>query len=201
NLKAKKILTIHSNHFTSPYSFGSKIKEGIEPTLNNIDKVDAIIVLTPSQQKDLIKQFGNDHKFIYIPNTTTIPNIKYNNHSPVKTINIVSRYVAMKHHDHVIQAIAKFSNKIHQDSLKVNFYGEGPEKDKLKNLVEKLNLNKMITINDYVVNVDEIFQQADLTIFTSSYEGFGFTIIEAMANKTPVISYDINYGTKDIICR
>lgn len=198
---AKKILTIHSNHFNSPYVIGSTIKEGILPTLNNIDKVDSIVVLTKSQLKDLTTQFKNSEKFYYIPNTIKMPEEfdKKNYTSEIKKINIISRYVTMKHHEHVIKAIFEIKDKISLYPIELNFYGEGPEKENLKSLIKKLNLENIVSINDYVVDVDSVFREANLTIFTSSYEGFGLTIIESMANKTPVISYDINYGPKDII--
>ena len=200
--KAKKILTIHSNHFSSPYTIGSKIKDGIKITLDNIEKVNHVIVLTPSQLQDLTTQFGYKDKFFYIPNTINKPSdfnkIAFTSHNK-KKINIVSRYVSMKHHEHVIQAINKISDKISPGELEVNFYGEGPEKLNLQNIVKSLHLDKIININDYITDVDLVFKEADLTVFTSSYEGFGLTIIEAMANKTPVISYNINYGPRDII--
>ena len=37
------------------------------------------------------------------------------------------------------------------------------------------------------------------TILVSHIEGLPMVIIESMANKTPVICYDINYGPKDVI--
>ena len=201
NNKAIKILTIHSNHLKSPFTLGSEIKEGILPTLKNIDKVDAIIVLTKSQLLDLKAQFNNSEKFYYIPNTIQIPENfeKTNYNSKLKKVNIISRYVAMKHHDHIIKAISKIKGKFSDNDLEINFYGDGIEKENLKQLVKKLELQKIIKINNYIVDIDTIFRDSNLTIFTSSYEGFGLTIIEAMSNKTPVISYDINYGPRDII--
>lgn len=199
--KALKILTIHSNHLSKPFISGSPIKEGIQTTLNNINNVDTIIILTKSQLYDLVNQFGNAEKFYYIPNTIDYPENfnKKDYTTDVKTINIISRYVKMKNHEHVIHAISKIKNKIPKNSLKVNFYGEGENKENLIKLVNELNLNSIITINNYITNTNEKFRNADLTIFTSSYEGFGLTIIESMSNKTPVISYDIKYGPKDII--
>src|SRR5699024_11168689 len=48
-------------------------------------------------------------------------------------------------------------------------------------------------------NPKSVFQSASCSILTSLREGFGMVITESMAEGTPVISYLIKYGPKDII--
>src|SRR5690606_20527925 len=118
----------------------------------NIDNIDHIVVLTEKQKKDLIKLYGNADKFVVIPNTIdTIDNFnKITDYEKVRKINIISRYVSMKNHEHVIHAVDKIIKNNSAKNIEVNFYGIGPNKPNLQKLVKNLSLQRYINIYDYV---------------------------------------------------
>lgn len=200
--KALRFLTIHTNHYLPPYKFGSEIKKDISMTINNAKNVDGVIVLTNEQKDNIVRQFSSPEKYFVIPNTMKINTEFIKKKTDNKRyINIVSRYASTKQLDHIIIAIDKLLAKyqINRFLLEVNFYGIGSQEEKLKECVSKYSLNDVVSINSYVTDVEAVFREADITIMTSTYEGFSMTFLEAMSNKTPVISYDINYGPRDAV--
>lgn len=70
---------VHINHFESPFTYGSKVKPDHIDFLSNIDKLDALVVLTNDQKKDIEKQFGEHGNIFIIPNSmpyTDLPDMK-----------------------------------------------------------------------------------------------------------------------------
>ena len=78
--------------------------------------------------------------------------------------------------------------------------GEGEEKDKYLEYIEKHNI-KNIIVMDYMKKADlfEVFKSADYFITLSKEDIFGHTTIEAMANGLPVISSDRVVASRDLI--
>ena len=62
--------------------------------------------------------------------------------------------------------------------------GEGPDKDKLNTLKDKL-IGKVTT-----KEVSKHFNNSKVYIMTSNYEGFPLTTIEALAHGTPIVMFD-----------
>lgn len=85
--------------------------------------------------------------------------------------------------------------KIHLD-----FIGDGPDLEKLKLMVNEYKLNNVISIfgdksREYIY---KNLCNYDLFIQPSRFEGFGLTVVEAMAAKVPVLVSD-NEGPLQII--
>src|SRR5699024_12670644 len=62
-----------------------------------------------------------------------------------------------------------------------------------------LGLQNHVFLRGYTNDANRVFGESIVSILTSKYEAFSFAIIESFINKTSVISYDVNYGPKDII--
>ena len=82
--------------------------------------------------------------------------------------------------------------KILQDrnvSVKIEIAGNHPNATPYPALVRELGL-KSVSFVGFVPDSDmnTFYNQADLMVYTSKYEGFGFAPLEAMATRTPVIS-------------
>jgi len=78
--------------------------------------------------------------------------------------------------------------------------GEGPERDNLQRLINKLGLEKRITIMGKVDDHRklECYSAADMFVLPSLYEPFGIVLVEAMATECAVISTKVG-GIPEVV--
>ena len=202
NKKCAKIWRLHSNHLTAPFEIDSEIAPTVKTGLNNLEKIDAALLLTEQQKNDIEKRFGKSDKYHVISHAMepklkvgffSKPDINKNKNLAV----VISRYSAIKNLDHIIIAFKTVQQKLPEARLE--FWGQGSEKNKLQELINNYNLQQHIKLNDYTNNPHKVYQEGLFSILTSKTEGFSLSILESMANATPVISYDIRYGPHALI--
>ena len=80
----------------------------------------------------------------------------------------------------------------------LNILGEGPNRTKLEELIEKLELPDRIFLRGNVDDPENFLQNSLLYLHTASYEPFGLVLLEAMACGLPVVCAD-GGGNRDII--
>ncbi|MFB0565212.1 MAG: glycosyltransferase family 4 protein [Candidatus Aminicenantaceae bacterium] len=68
--------------------------------------------------------------------------------------------------------------------------GTGPEKDRLLELSNQLNLSDKIKFAGFIpdTNVGDYFNLCDVFVFNSTYETFGIVLAQAMAHGKPIVS-------------
>jgi len=76
--------------------------------------------------------------------------------------------------------------------------GEGPERKRLENLLEKLNLKQKIFLIGELKDASKYLKAFDLFIFPSRYEGLSITLIEALFAQIPILASDVG-GNKEIV--
>jgi glycosyltransferase involved in cell wall biosynthesis len=76
--------------------------------------------------------------------------------------------------------------------------GEGDQREILKNKINCLNLQSEVTLVGVKERVEEYLWQSDIYVHSAISEGFGLTLIEAMAAGLPVVSLD-GGGNRDFI--
>tara|TARA_B100000579_G_scaffold432371_1_gene449073 strand:- start:652 stop:1803 length:1152 start_codon:yes stop_codon:yes gene_type:complete len=84
-------------------------------------------------------------------------------------------------------------------NLKILILGEGEQRDKLKNLISKYNLQENIFLIGYKKNVFTYLKKAKGFILSSLWEDPGFVLVEAIYLNIPVISSDCPSGPKEIV--
>lgn len=106
--------------------------------------------------------------------------------------------------DNVIKAFNIANKKMQQIFLDVeislDIYGEGPQKQELKELISSLKLDSQIKLKGYVPNSElpNIMEHFDICILGSEMESFGVSAVEALAMGIPLIATDTD-GFKEVL--
>ena len=79
------------------------------------------------------------------------------------------------------------------------FIGEGPDKNNLINLSNSLGLKRRVKFLGFIKKLDEWYLNARFLALTSYFEGWPNVILEAMSCNCPVISFNCNFGPREII--
>lgn len=69
--------------------------------------------------------------------------------------------------------------------------GSGPEGASLKELTRALGVEKNISFEGWRDDLVSYYKTADLFLLTSNYEGYGMTVVEALAAGCPVLMTDV----------
>lgn len=203
HINIKRVAVFHNNHLKPPYNNNilEKVKDNprdnYKNSLNNIKKMNRIVLLTNEQKNDIESLFGKNKTFCVIPhaakNSIEKKTKEYNQYTAVT----LARLSDQKALHEAIKAFKLVVDKI--PKAKYYIYGSGKEKENLNQLIKELNLENNIKLKKYTNNPSKVYQSAACSLLTSNFEGFGMVITESMANGTPVISYDTKYGPNDII--
>lgn len=78
-------------------------------------------------------------------------------------------------------------------------YGYGSGQAELERLIEELGCGGRVRLEGYTSDPTGVFRNALASVYPTTTEGFGLSILEALSNGCPVISYDVNYGPREMI--
>jgi len=70
--------------------------------------------------------------------------------------------------------------------------GKGKLENELKQLSKSLGVENEIIFEGFVENPRKFMSKIDVFVLTSLWEGFGYVLVEAMANYKPTIAFDIS---------
>lgn len=179
----------------SQMAFQPISKETITLAKQVYSSIDSLITVSSALRDNIFKQIGFNS--IVIPNMVGSEFYFQENLSKNSTIRIIStgRLVFEKRFDLLISAMAN----IHQP-FELNIIGNGPEKNKLQQLIHKHHLEAQIHLLGYKTKPEivQLLQNSDLFILPSQSETFGVAYIEALACGLPIIATDCG-GPRDIV--
>lgn len=114
-------------------------------------------------------------------------------------IGIIGRLAPIKNHSFFLQAIEQVLAKTTK-SIKVFIVGDGEERQKIEEKVEKMNqrFENRIKMTSWVKDVGRFNAGLDIICLSSNNEGTPVSLIEAQAGNIPVVTTDVG-GVKDII--
>jgi len=99
---------------------------------------------------------------------------------------------------HKGQSIAIEAMKLTTGNETLDIYGDGPDKDKINELILNLQLERRVQIHPWNDDLLTLCQQHDAFIMASRHEGLGSVVIDIMRTKTPVISSNAG-GLVDLV--
>lgn len=178
------VITEHSSQINK-----EKINENLFKIASiTYNKADNLIVVSPSLGKMIYKNFNINP--LYIPNIVDLEVFKYEDKEESEFFNFVStgNLIKTKRMDLTIQAFYKaFKNN---PKVTLTIFGQGPEKIKLEDLINKYNLNSQVKLMGLCSreNIAEQLKQSDCFVLASQSETFGVAYTEALAIGVPVIA-------------
>ena len=203
--KVKLIATVHNNieaviNHKTPKSLVCLIKILIGDYLNRADKV---ICVSKGVSDHLYHYFnlkGNPKVIYYGLNSVYLSNktqkAKEFNQLQTKIILVISRLFPQKDIKTIIKAFELVKNKLPNSKLWI--VGDGPLKLKLKLLFNHLKL-KDVKFFGWIDNPIKMMRVSDIFVFSSHWEGFAYTIIEAMSQALPIVATDTPFGPREIL--
>jgi len=193
--KAKTIYTVHSSgleYYMPQLSFLTRYIYGNRCTIVAINK----------QMKSMIQDQHQLKNVEIIYNPVNVPELKNNylDFDEIKSefIIAVGRYdTNVKQFDKLIEAYAK--SILPRKKIELVILGTGKLKDELLELCDKNNLNHLVHFLGFKSNPYKYMAKAKFLVLTSAFEGFPMVLIESLACKTPVISFNCLTGPNEII--
>lgn len=190
---------IHAMHTRNHINtMNSAINRNYRDVLEDIEKPEAIIVLTKQQKRDIEERFGLAENVRVIPHTISLlpEKVRWQERNPLKVVAL-SRYSEEKRLDQMIEIFAQVVERMPTATLEI--YGFGAEKAKLLKKIKELEMSRHIFLKNYVSDISDVYDSAALSLLTSRTEAFSLVTMESLAHGCPVISYDIKYGPSDMI--
>jgi glycosyltransferase involved in cell wall biosynthesis len=204
----KGYVPIYSVHtpLTQAFLYRSKLKRLISNFTYRrlLNKNSNIITVSDGVKSELENDFMFlNVKRIYNPidlknvNELTKEKINMSKNLEVTFIN-VGRLVSIKGHIDLILAFKLFKELCCNSRLLL--IGTGELYKELNELIIKENLTDSVYLLGEITNPFPYFLISDLYVCSSKLEGFGLTILEAMASKLLVASIDCDHGPREILC-
>jgi glycosyltransferase involved in cell wall biosynthesis len=167
---------------------------------------DLIIATSSGVADDLTRAFGVDPaRMRVLANPVDLDRVRQSILEPVDEsllpvgdaplIVAAGRLAAAKNYPLMIEAFAILRQKM---PARLCILGQGELEGEVRELIAARGLNASVSLAGFQANPWKYIAKADLFLLTSSYEGFGNVLIEAMACGVPVVA-TASAGTRDIV--
>lgn len=203
----QNFLLIHHS-YTNPRLWKFLIKLFDQLSISFLKK---IIFVSKATKKTIIKNSGfskiESNKLAVIYNGVEVKNIntqsrKTRGKKKIIKILMLSRIEKYKGQQDLLLSL-EYLKKKYVDKIKIYLIGNGDKKymRKLKKYILQKNLEKKIIFKNYLPKKksSEIFKNYDLFLsLTRDFEGFGYSLVEAMLSNIPVITTNVG-GAKEFL--
>ena len=113
-------------------------------------------------------------------------------------IIFAGRYAPPKRQDLLIEAVSYLPEDL-RDRISIQLLGNGPEREQLENLAEKLNISSITHFDSLPTErMGEAYLSSNLLVLISDYEAFPMVILEAMSYGLPIIASKVG-GIPEIV--
>lgn len=181
-IRIKTVVSEHASYFAFnlPYRI---IKRIVYPKMYCIS-------VPNKMDTDLYRQCG--YNSVYVPHTISFVASNCNRLDTKIAIN-VGRLTSDKQQSKLIDIWKSIDD---HKGWKLWIVGDGELRD---DLVNSCNETTDIQLISATQEIEKLYRQASLFLFTSRMEGFGMVLLEAMSYGIPCISFNCPSGPRDII--
>ena len=130
------------------------------------------------------------------PNTTVPERDLAWLHGNHRRLIAVGTFKAQKNFPALLRAFARLREEV---DARLLILGEGEGRPALEALVRELGLEHAVELPGFAVDPAPYYARADLFVLSSTHEGFGNVIAEALDHGVPVVSTDCPSGPREIL--
>jgi poly(glycerol-phosphate) alpha-glucosyltransferase len=205
NQPAKRYIVLHST-FTQNAQRNGDFYPYVKQIAKMTNRLAGIISSTAAETADVSARIPGVKAYTvpvsYLPATAFMNQPAFANRKRGQLI-AVARVTKMKQLDHIIHITLRLHQTLPFVDLKIYGY-----EDSTSDPQTVQQLHRLITDNQaaayihfcgYVKDLTPAYEQADITVLTSQFEGFSMAVLEALGHGCPVVSYDVNYGPGEMI--
>jgi glycosyltransferase involved in cell wall biosynthesis len=158
-----------------------------------VKKLDKLVVLTLDDKK----QWENTHtNIVQISNPNPLKNVVCSDLNNKKVIS-VGKLDPQKGHDMLISAW-KYVNDLHPD-WELDIFGVGDWQQMLEDKIKQLNLIGSVILKGTTTDVTSQYLNSSIYVMSSRFEGLPLVLLEAMSCGLPIVSFDCEFGPREII--
>lgn len=84
-------------------------------------------------------------------------------------------------------------------NITYDIYGEGPLKDELDSLIHSLELEHIVKLKGWCSNPDSLAEKYDFYLSTSTFEGFGLSILDSLRGMNVAIITNVGELSKNLL--
>lgn len=156
----------------------------------------ARIICVSQNDADLTRQLAivSEKKVVKINNGVTLmPRRNHDRDKKILEIVFIGRLASQKNPLLFIEAIKKLPVNL-QEKIHVSVIGDGPQKHDLQMRIKGLAVADHITFTGAIPResvLSFLDERADIFVLTSRFEGFPYSILEAMSAEVPIIATDV----------
>ena len=203
-----RVVTRIANTFSEEFATGSfKHRQALRLLKALFPVADGIVAVSQGVADDLIERNPNiSSKVTTIYNPVVRPQIVEQSQTPAEhvwfshgvapVVLSVGRLATAKDHVTLLKA---FALVLLRRRVRLVILGDGPERETLLELAERLQLSEHVYLPGFKVNPFTYMSKAGVFVLSSRYEGFPNVLVQAMACGTPVVSTDCRSGPREIL--
>jgi len=173
------------------------------PLMPQVNQYDAVYCISDAVRRDIETRYPEISTRV-IPNGinfASLPQKANYGNKPFRLVQVSRLDHLQKGQDILLRAMKKVNDTLGEGQVTLDLIGEGPSKEFLLKLTEELGLEncRFLGLRSRS-DVYETLHNYDLLVQPSRIEGFGLTVVEAMAAGLPVLVSDIE-GPMEVIER
>ncbi|WAA67091.1 glycosyltransferase [Microbacterium oxydans] len=192
--RVRIVHTIHTMHVEAPYTPDATMNTLWTRWFRLADRFDAVVWPTVTQRDDVVARFGDAASHVVVPNPIAPVEARDDLREDGLVI-MLGRLAPGKRVDHAIRAFLAAD----VPGTRMEIWGGGPEQGRLQALIEDLGAGDRVVLAGYTEAPGTVLDRAALLVTSTAFEGQPLGVVESLLHGTPVVSYDVRYGIRDVL--